>query len=570
MDVLLPPLAEGADSGTVVSILVSEGDRIENEQPVIELENEKAVAPIPSTAAGVVSKIHVSEGDTISEGQPLVSVDENGDGASSNKSQSKAKAPQEQPKKQASKSKSKAKKSSSGGGGGKRTDVTLPALAEGADSGTVVSILVSKGDSVEVDQPVIELENEKAVAPIPSTVAGTIVEIYVNEGDTVNEGQKLVAVGEAGAASDEGDEEASDEGADEGYEEEPQTPADAQTHYEGRSVRDSFLDYRYQSSSGFPPPTSPTIRKIAKDIGLDLTRVKGSGNGGRITLDDVKTYIGKLQELADRPRQAAPSQSQGQAQSSAPAKKPKESIDFSQWGDVKREKVSSLRKTIGRRLQEAWNDMPHVYQFDEADITDVMEMRKKYKAAYTKKDASLTLTGIIIKAVASTLNDFPIFNASLDEAKDELVFKQYCHLGVAVDTEAGLVVPVIRDADKKSLLDISLELQELAEKARDRKLSADEMKGSSFTISNLGGIGGTHFTPIVNPPNTAILGVGRGSVKPVYDGKKFVPRTFMSLCVSYDHRVIDGADGARFIKALTEAIQSFPENEIKLTSSKKK
>lgn len=553
MDILLPPLAEGADSGTVVSILVKEGDLIEVDQPVIELENEKAIAPIPSTAAGTVSKIYVKDGDVVSEGQKLVAISED------------AEAPQEKtaakPKPAAKQPAAKTKPALSGASKTVRTDVVLPALAEGADSGTVVSILVKAGDAIEKDQPIIELENEKAIAPIPSTVAGVIAEVYVKEGDVINEGQKIVAVssGDASAASAE----------DVVTQEREAAPSPVQTPYDGQQVSDPYLSYRYQSRSGFPPPASPSIRKIATAIGLDLARVPGSGHGGRILIEDVQKYIQYLQNLADSPRQAAPAASAAPGAPAAEAPKP-ESIDFSQWGKVKAEPVSSLRKTIAKRLQNTWNTMPHVFQFDEADITDVMELRKKYKAAYAKKNAGLTLTSITIKAIVKALQQYPIFNASLDEAKQEIVYKDYYHIAVAVDTEAGLVVPVIRDADQKSILDISIELQELAAKARDRKLSADEMKGSSFTLSNLGGIGGTHFTPIVNAPNTAILGVGRGSVKPVYDGKKFIPRSFMSLCVSYDHRVIDGADGARFITAVVEAIEKFPESEIKLSSSKKK
>ncbi len=511
-----------------------------------------------------MTSVYVSEGDTITEGQKLIAVSEGdsegeGDSESGGGEAPKTAQKSDAPKAQAApkqKEQSKPAKSKAN----VRTDVVLPALAEGADSGTVVSIMVKAGDPIEKDQTLIELENEKAIAPIPSAVSGVIAEVYVNEGDVINEGQKLVAVSSGDGAGEPA-------AGPEKTQEREAAPSPIHTPYDSQKVDDPYLNYRYQSRSGYPPPASPSIRKMAQSIGLDLARVPGSGYGGRILIEDIQYYIQHLQTVADAPRQAAAPVS---APSAAPAKPKPESIDFSQWGKVKSEPVSSLRKTIGRRLQAAWNTMPHVYQFDEADITDLLALRKKHKAAYAKKDAALTLTGITIKAIAKALNDYPIFNASLDEAKQEIVYKEYCHIGVAVDTDAGLVVPVIRDVDQKSVLDISLELQQLAEKARDRKLSAEEMKGSSFTISNLGGIGGTHFTPIVNPPNTAILGVGRGAVKPVYDGKTFVPRTFMSLCVSYDHRVIDGADGARFITSLVEAIQTFPESEIKLSSSKTK
>ncbi|MBI1390091.1 MAG: hypothetical protein GC154_16745 [bacterium] len=456
-------------------------------------------------------------------------------------------------------------------------DVLLPPLSEGADSGTVVSIMVSEGDRIEKDQTILELENEKAIAPIPSTAAGVITKIHVSEGQTISEGSKLISVDEGGEAGD-SKKETKKETAKEAPKAPPKqapssqqapaaAPAPSKTAYEGQTIYDPYLDYRYDSKSGFPPPASPTIRKVAKLIGLDLARVPGSGNGGRITLEDIRNYFQHILELAESSRRQPAQEGSGE---SAPARKPAESIDFSQWGEVKPEKMSSTRKTIARRLQDSWNTVPHVYQFDEADISALMEMRSNYKAAYTKKEASLTLTALAIKAAANVLTQYPVFNSSLDEAKDEIVYKKYVHIGVAVDTENGLVVPVIRDADKKSVLDIALDLQALAEKARARKLTGDDMKGSSFTISNLGGIGGTHFTPIVNPPNTAILGMGRGVVKPHWTGKKFEPRTFLPLCVSYDHRVIDGADGARFIKAMVEAFEQFPESEIKLTQARKK
>ncbi|MBZ0101970.1 MAG: 2-oxo acid dehydrogenase subunit E2, partial [Thermoanaerobaculia bacterium] len=477
MDILLPPLAEGADSGTVVSIMVKEGDVIEVDQPVIELENEKAIAPIPSTAAGTVSKIYVKDGDVVSEGQKLVAVSE-GAAAPQEKTAAKPKGAAKQPTAKqltAKQPAAKTKPASSSASKPVRTDVVLPALAEGADSGTVVSVLVKSGDAIEKDQPIIELENEKAIAPIPSTVAGVIAEVYVKEGDVINEGQKIVAVssGDASAASAE----------DVVTQEREAAPSPIQTPYDGQKVDDPYLSYRYESRSGYPPPASPSIRKMALSLGLDLARIPGSGHGGRIVIEDVQKYIQYLQNLADSPRQAAPAASAASSTPADEAPKP-ESIDFSQWGKVKAEPVSSLRKTIAKRLQNTWNTMPHVFQFDEADITDVMELRKKYKAAYAKKNAGLTLTSITIKAIVKALQQYPIFNASLDEAKQEIVYKDYYHIAVAVDTEAGLVVPVIRDADQKSILDISIELQELAAKARDRKLSADEMKGSSFTISN--------------------------------------------------------------------------------------
>lgn len=458
-------------------------------------------------------------------------------------------------------------------------DVTLPPLAEGADSGTVVSILVSEGDAVEQDQTIIELENEKAIAPIPSTGAGTVSKIHVQEGDTVAVGQPIISIGEGGGAAQEAAP-AQEQPAPQQPQPTPQPqaqpqqpaqpaqPAQPQAHQPAAPAAPPAgqFDYQYESKSGYGPPAAPSIRKLARDIGLDLSRVKGSERGGRITLEDIRRHVEQLQQVAFY-TEPQPAPAPAPAAAPAPAKKQPEPLDFSKWGEVERKPYSATRKTIGQRMTENWSDIPHVYQFDEADITDLMALRKKYKAAYTKKEASLTLTALAVKAVCNALEQFPVFNASLDLATNEVVYKKFTHIGIAVDTETGLVVPVLRDAAKKSLLEIAKELQEMAQKARDRKLTGEDMKGSSFTISNLGGIGGTHFTPIINAPDVAILGMGRGVTRPAITNGKTEARIMLPLCVSYDHRVIDGADGARFVTALVKEFEKFDENQIKLSES---
>ncbi|HWQ91646.1 MAG TPA: 2-oxo acid dehydrogenase subunit E2, partial [Clostridia bacterium] len=286
------------------------------------------------------------------------------------------------------------------------------------------------------------------------------------------------------------------------------------------------------------------------------TRVRGSARGGRIVLEDVRMYIQRLQRLAAQPRGAAPA-------AGAP-KPPAEQIDFSKWGPVDKKPLSPLRQVIARRMAENWNAIPHVTQFDAADITGLNALRKKYSAAYEKQGTRLTLTSFALKAVADTLKNHPVFNSSLDEVAQELVYKQYYHVGIAVDTDAGLIVPVIRDVDKKSLLDLSKELEELAKKARERKVTGEELKGGTFTISNQGGIGGAHFTPIVNKPEVAILGLGRGGLKAVVRGNAIEPRLMMPMGLSYDHRVIDGGSAARFIVDLVQAFENFKEDDVKL------
>ena len=296
---------------------------------------------------------------------------------------------------------------------------------------------------------------------------------------------------------------------------------------------------------------------MAKQIGLDLTRIPGSGNGGRITIEDVRTYIHALQSGAFSQAPVL------QAQPVIQEKPSKPSIDFSKWGSVRKEPFSSLRQKIAENLTTTWNEVPHVTQFEEADLTSVMALRKKYNPKYEKKNAKLTVTVFVMKALVEALKQYESFNASYDDNTKELVLKEYFHLGVAVDTDSGLVVPVIRDVDKKSMKDLAIELNEMAEKARNRKLGIEDMRGGCCTISNLGSLGVGQFTPIVNAPEVAILGIGRGYEKPIMKDKKLHSYLTMPLALSYDHRVIDGADGARFIVAFKKALESFDESLLK-------
>jgi pyruvate dehydrogenase E2 component (dihydrolipoamide acetyltransferase) len=313
---------------------------------------------------------------------------------------------------------------------------------------------------------------------------------------------------------------------------------------------------------GVAPAAAPSIRKLARDLGIDLARVRGSARGGRIVLEDVRAYIQRLQRLAAEPRTATPS----------PASAPKpalERIDFSKWGPVTKQPLSPLRKVIARRMTENWIAVPRVTQFDQADITHLNELRKKYAAVYEQHGARLTLTPFALKVVSEALRKHPLLNSSLDEAAEELVLKAYHHLGVAVDTEAGLIVPVIRDVDKKSLLELSKELEDLAKKAKERKLSAEDLKGGTFTISNQGGIGGAHFTPLVNKPEVAILGLGRGAMMPMVRQGAIEPRLMVPIALSYDHRVIDGGVAVRFVVDLVKGFENFSEEHLRLPSPNK-
>jgi pyruvate dehydrogenase E2 component (dihydrolipoamide acetyltransferase) len=435
-------------------------------------------------------------------------------------------------------------------------DLKLPPLGEGADSGTVVSLFVKEGDQVAKDQPILELENEKAVASIPATASGTVAKIFVKAGDKISVGQRILALHESGAATPSARPAGKSEVAPKpkGADPEPEPMESAHTPSE-QEDQDQVEAQPPAPKPGTTPAAAPSIRKLARDLGIDLTRVRGSQRGGRIVLEDVRAYIQRLQRLAAQPRTVP--------QPAAPARPAPEPIDFSKWGPVSKQSLSPLRQVIARRMLENWNAVPHVTQFDQADITNLMEIRKKHAPAYEEQGARLTLTAFALKAVIGALKQHPIFNSSLDEAAQEIVLKQYYHIGVAVDTEAGLIVPVIRDVDKKNLLQLSQELEELAGRARERKVAGEELKGGSFTISNQGGIGGGHFTPIVNKPEVAILGLGRGALKAVVRDGKIESRLLLPIALSYDHRVIDGGVAARFTVDLVHAFEHFAEAEVR-------
>jgi pyruvate dehydrogenase E2 component (dihydrolipoamide acetyltransferase) len=432
-------------------------------------------------------------------------------------------------------------------------DVKLPKLGEGADSGVVVNIFVKEGDTVAKNQPILELENEKAVAAIPSTAAGVVGKIFVKNGDRVSVGQRLVSVTEDGAAAPAA----------------APAPAAAQApkHPAARpaaapapepEATEEVADDSEDVTPGIAPVASPSVRKVARELGINLAKIRGSESGGRIVMGDVRAYIQRLVASA------AAARTRPAAEAAAPAKPAPVSIDFSQWGPVTKKSITPLRQVIARRMLENWNAIPHVTQFDNIDFTKLNELRKKYAAAYEAKGSKLTLTPLVLKGIVETLKKHPIFNSSLDEAANEIVIKEYYHLGIAVDTEQGLIVPVIRDVDKKSVLEIAKELEQLAGKARDRKISADELKGGTFTISNQGAIGGAHFTPIVNKPEVAILGMGRGALQPVVREGKVEIRLMTPIGLSYDHRVIDGGTAARFTVDLVAALQDFKEEAVKI------
>ncbi|MFO7974994.1 MAG: 2-oxo acid dehydrogenase subunit E2 [Candidatus Hydrogenedentota bacterium] len=447
------------------------------------------------------------------------------------------------------------------------TEFKLPDLGENIESGKVTSVMVSVGDTIEKDQPVIEVETDKAALEVPSSVSGTVTDIRVKEGKDISVGAVVLVVDEEGGAAakeekpakaektqeppakkDETVEEpAEKKGADQRPEktEETKGTKEAEATAEAETTKEEKVE---EAEEAAPVPAAPSVRRLAREIGVDMNRVKGSGKDGRITPDDVKAYARRMNvDTGGR----APSQT-AKAGETAGVPLP----DFARWGEVERRDMSNVRRRTAQRLAHAWATIPHVTHFDKADVTGLEALRKRYAKQVEEAGGKLTVTAILAKVAAAALRKFPQFNSTLDLEHEQIIYKHYCHIGIAVDTDRGLLVPVLRDVDTKNLTELSVELTELANRARTRKTTLDEMQGGCFTISNLGGIGGTAFTPILNEPEVAILGVSRSVVEPVYIDGEFQPRTLLPLSLSYDHRVIDGADGARFLRWMCEAIEN--------------
>lgn len=416
---------------------------------------------------------------------------------------------------------------------------TLPELGENIKGGTITKVLVKVGDQIARDQPVLEMETDKAVIEVPSSVAGQIVELHVKEGDKPKIGQLLFTLAsEAGRAKDEAVPKVTPT---------PPTPPGppVPTPPTARSAPVVKAEpVTPAASSRAPVAAAPSVRKFAREIGIDLQQVPGSGEGGRITIEDVKRFAKELN--TSRPPVVAA------AGAGAPPLP-----DFARWGEIEIQPMNAVRRKTAEHMSLAWSQIPHVTQFDVADITDLEARRKKLADRAEKSGGKLTVTAVLIKIVAAALKVFPKFNASVNPAAGEVILKKFYHIGVAVDTERGLLVPVVKDADKKNIIQIAAELSRLAEKARSGKIGLDELQGGTFTITNLGGIGGTHFTPIVNYPEVAILGIGRARKEPAFTDKDGCchPRLMLPLSLSYDHRLIDGADGARFLRWIVEATE---------------
>jgi pyruvate dehydrogenase E2 component (dihydrolipoamide acetyltransferase) len=554
----LPELGENIESADILSVLVKPGDKIEKDQTVIEIETDKATIEVPSTLEGVIKEVLIKPGDKIKVGAVLVTIDENGEESIP------AEAPQDSKelkvKEAVKKDKPKettqpvpkevsTKETSTSAAKGERKiiEFKLPELGENIESADVLNVLVKVGDIISKDQGLIEIETDKATIEVPSTVEGKVVEINIKPGDKAKVGAVILKV-ETSV-----DSVSKEPTAEKPVIKEKETKTNEKEEKPKVRESESLSNGKKKTEPGEteqqPPilknsaPAAPSVRRIARELGVDISKVPGSGANGRISMDDVKAFVKKLNEE----REIHPSGGFGIKQETLP--------DFSRFGQIERQPMSKIRTITAEHLSYAWNAIPHVTQFDKADITEVEKFRKSYGPKVEKAGGKLTVTSILLKIISIGLKKYPQFNASIDMEKKEIVYKSYFNIGVAVDTDRGLIVPVIKDIDKKNLTQISVELNQLAEKARTKKISLDELQGGCFTITNLGGIGGTYFTPIVNAPEVAILGVSRGAYEPIYSNGVFNPRNMLPLSLSYDHRIIDGADAARFLRWVCEVLQ---------------
>ncbi|QUG77089.1 pyruvate dehydrogenase complex dihydrolipoyllysine-residue acetyltransferase [Erwinia sp. E602] len=515
----------GADEVEVTEILVKVGDKVEVEQSLLVVEGDKASMEVPSPQAGVVKEIKVATGDRVETGKLIMIFEAEGGAA--------APAPAAEKKEEAAPAAPAAAPAAASG----PKEVHVPDI--GGDEVEVTEIMVKVGDTVEAEQSILTVEGDKASMEVPAPFAGTVKEIKVNAGDKVSTGSLVMVFEVAGAApAAAAPAAAAPAAAAPAKQEEKAAPAaPAATKADAKSdfaENDAYVH------------ATPVIRRLAREFGVNLAKVKGTGRKGRILKEDVQTYVKDAVKRAEAPA----------AGGGLPGMLPWPKVDFSKFGEIEEVEMGRIQKISGANLSRNWVMIPHVTHFDKTDITDLEAFRKQQNAEAEKRklDVKFTPVVFIMKAVAAALEQMPRFNSSLSEDGQKLTLKKYINIGVAVDTPNGLVVPVFKDVNNKGITELSRELMAISKKARDGKLTAGEMQGGCFTISSLGGIGTTHFAPIVNAPEVAILGVSKSAMEPVWNGKEFVPRLMMPMSLSFDHRVIDGADGARFITIINQAL----------------
>lgn len=545
----VPSIGDGA--GEVIEILVKVGDKVEAEQSLVTLESDKASMEIPCPKAGVIKAIKVKMGDTLKEGDDLIELESEADDAGEEKEQkaeSKAEtAEAEKPSEKSSDAEKQDKPAASEkkSAGSSVQPVKVPDL--GSDSkAKVIEILVKKGDTVEVDQSLIVLESDKASMEIPSPVAGTVESIEIKLEQDAGTGDLILHMkveGEEPQAADE-PEQAEKPASDAKADKQPEAKQDKSADSKPAKQDEAPAPVGGPSRDGTKVHAGPAVRLLAREMGVDLAEVKSTGPRDRILKEDVQNHVKSVMKQA----KSAPATAGGSGIPAVPE------IDFSRFGEIEVKDMTRLQQIGAANIHRSWLNVPHVTQFDLADISELETFRKDQKAVAEKAGVKLTILPFLLKACAHLLREQANFNVSLAPNGKQLIHKNYVHIGFAVDTPDGLMVPVIRDVDKKSLLQLAGEAAELAEKARNKKLGADGMQGACFTISSLGHIGGTYFTPIVNAPEVAILGVSKATMQPVWDGNAFQPKLMLPLSLSYDHRAINGAAAAQFTKRLGELL----------------
>lgn len=570
----LPELGENISQGDLVRLMVKPGASVNAGEAVMELETDKAVIEVPSSVSGTVRDIKVREGDKIKVGQVVFTL-ENGIGAKASPASAQIVAPVSEPQADAQVARAEDLEERAAShadtpvasvpapaatlAAGTPSEFKLPELGENITQGDLVRLMISPGAKVAEGQPVMEIETDKAVVEVPSSVTGTVKEVRVKEGEKIKVGQVIFTLEGASAAAEKPKPRATpvehvsgQHGARlafqaairaEGKTEEQALPPDQPQVQTAGFAMPAQLDKVAGSEHRGPIPAAPHVRRLARELGVDIYEVKGAGPGGRVTEDDVKLHAKNLL--------AAATQAQPRVGRLAAPQLP----DFTKWGSVERVSMRGVRRKTAEHLAESWNTIPHVTQHDRADITELEQLRARFAPKAEEAGGKLTVTAIALKVCAAALKVFPQFNASIDIDKEEIVYKQYINIGLATDTDRGLLVPVLRDVDKKNIVELAVELSQLSKKARDKKLAPSDMEGGTFTITNLGGIGGVGFTPIVNHPEVAILGISRSRIEPEWINNKFEPRLILPLSLSYDHRLIDGADAARFLRWICEAFE---------------
>ncbi len=510
----------GGDEVEVTEIMVKVGDVVAEEQSLITVEGDKASMEVPAPFAGTVKEIKIAAGDKVSTGSLIMVFEVAGAAPVAAPVQAAAPAAAAAPAVAALK------------------EVQVPDI--GGDEVTVTEIMVNVGDSISEEQSLITVEGDKASMEVPAPFAGTLKEIKVAAGDKVKTGSLIMVFEVAGAAPVAAPVQAA------------AAPAAAPAQAAAPAAAAPATSGEFQENHEYSH-ASPVVRRLAREFGVNLAKVKGSGRKNRILKEDVQNYV---KEALKRLESGAQATASGKGDGAALGLLPWPKVDFSKFGDTEVQPLSRIKKISGANLHRNWVMIPHVTQWDNADITELEKFRQEQNAMEAKRDTGMKITPLvfIMKAAAKALEAFPAFNSSLSDDGESLILKKYVNIGIAVDTPNGLVVPVFKDVNKKGIYELSKELAEVSKKARGGKLTAADMQGGCFTISSLGGIGGTAFTPIVNAPEVAILGVSKSEMKPVWNGKEFAPRLQLPLSLSYDHRVIDGAEGARFITYLNECL----------------